>query len=805
MIPVRSPSGGELPDGSNPRHPRHPRGLPRLRIGRRSVAGVGIRQRRPCGALPQSTVPIRAMKILQNGVLEVPLNYYRILRARKVNSTEVVRRNYEAQLANPPRVGYSGDALDARASLLEAAAECMLNYERRLDYDRRLAGGVIVESVPASQVAGALCLLQECGDVEQVIRIGSEWLRRRPRSPACKDVALAVALAYCDLSGEAIAAGGSVAGCCDDLEAALELLIEFQAARGLQVEIARTLKELGPQYILECLALPDGKEFEKRKAKGMAVLKSLAWEAESDGRLSPYLRPRREFLERARYYMSAGQQIELYEACPRGVRVPLDELYDLALAFVAEGYYTKRPQHIVEAEEVFQKISLANTEGLDVSVEMGLCALLLGDYDKALDCLGLVAGSPVAPDRKVLEFVKANSVDGTDLLPGVCALAEMWLKDTIIPSYREMNTDKSSLGEWFKSPRVAVYLRVLERGKDINLVSAAAAITRMSGSVARGITNAVGSAVHGMAGLLRGPAIRDPSKDPLPYGQFNLSNVPLPRTTGGEQNVKDYGSNGNVQEESNGAQADMTGEPSMNLDWEEGRENGMETTLADVQQTSSNGAEEGYWSAGDGYEPERQMEAYLQGNERQAAWMKTVLVGGVVLTAAVLGSLAVRAAIPTIQGLAASTSAGVRKTSRSMLGVISANKKGAIDVPNAEELVLRWHAIKSDAMGAEHQIAKLGEVLEGNLLKQWSENASRVQKKGWYWQYKLKGLTVDKVGISRDGRHATVEATIKESVQLMDQGRVADKHDTSYSVQYELVMKNNVWKINGSRVVFDAS
>ena len=57
--------------------------------------------------------------------------------------------------------------------------------------------------------------------------------------------------------------------------------------------------------------------------------------------------------------------------------------------------------------------------------------------------------------------------------------------------------------------------------------------------------------------------------------------------------------------------------------------------------------------------------------------------------------------------------------------------KGAIDVASAEQLVRRWHGIKSDAMGTEHDVEKLGDVLEGNLLRQWKDNAKHVEKNGW--------------------------------------------------------------------------
>lgn len=119
---------------------------------------------------------------------------------------------------------------------------------------------------------------------------------------------------------------------------------------------------------------------------------------------------------------------------------------------------------LLQAEKVLQRVQLASLTaivgGSDVSVEMGLCSLLLGETDRAMMNLGLRPGSTKAPDQDVVAFVTDNSPTEDDLLPGLCALAEVWLKETILPNYKEINMMTSSLGEWFQSPRVSVYLRV---------------------------------------------------------------------------------------------------------------------------------------------------------------------------------------------------------------------------------------------------------------------------------------------------------------------------------------------------------
>lgn len=55
------------------------------------------------------------------------------------------------------------------------------------------------------QVPGALCVLQEAGETELVIRIGESLLRERLHKSFKQDVVLVLALAYVDMSRDAMA------------------------------------------------------------------------------------------------------------------------------------------------------------------------------------------------------------------------------------------------------------------------------------------------------------------------------------------------------------------------------------------------------------------------------------------------------------------------------------------------------------------------------------------------------------------------------------------------------------------------
>lgn len=75
------------------------------------------------------------------------------------------------------------------------------------------------------QVPGALCMLQEAGETEVVLQIGESLLRERLPKAFKQDVVLTVALAYVDVSRDAMAVTPPdfIKGC-EVLERALKLL-----------------------------------------------------------------------------------------------------------------------------------------------------------------------------------------------------------------------------------------------------------------------------------------------------------------------------------------------------------------------------------------------------------------------------------------------------------------------------------------------------------------------------------------------------------------------------------------------------
>ena len=123
----------------------------------------------------------------------------------------------------------------------------------------------------------------------------------------------------------------------------------------------------------------------------------------------------------------------------------------------------------------------------------------------------------------------------------------------------------------------------------------------------------------------------------------------------------------------------------------------------------------------------------------------------------------------------------------------------------AEELIRRWHVVKSEALGSSYDVDRLAEVLEGNMLRQWKKKAQCGQAGGWHWEYMLQDLTVDTVSVSRDGRKATIDAIISEKAELVDSGKKADAYSTVYTVQYDLTMTKKGWRISATRVFYESA
>ena len=90
------------------------------------------------------------------------------------------------------------------------------------------------------------------------------------------------------------------------------------------------------------------------------------------------------------------------------------------------------------------------------------------------------------------------------------------------------------------------------------------------------------------------------------------------------------------------------------------------------------------------------------------------------------------------------------------------------------------------------------------MLRSWASRASDVKRHGWFWQYTLKGLTIDSLTLSEDGTRATAEATLQETATLVHRNHpdhTTDSYTSTYLTRYDLRRGADAWRISAGAVL----
>ncbi|GMP81514.1 hypothetical protein CsSME_00036199 [Camellia sinensis var. sinensis] len=710
--------------------------------------------------------------------VSMPIDFYRVLGAEMHFLGDGIRRAYEARVSKPPQYGYSQDVLIGRRQILQAACETLSNPRSRREYNQGLAEDefdTILTDVPWDKVPGALCVLQEVGETEVVLQIGDSLLRERLPKSFKQDVVLAMALAYVDMSRDAMALSPPdfIKGC-EVLERALKLLQEEGArslAPDLQTQIDETLEEITPRCVLELLALPLADKYQTKRGEGLQGVRNILWAVGGGGAAAIAGGVTREdFMNEAFLHMTAAEQVDLFAATPSNIPAESFEVYGVALALVAQAFVGKKPHLIRDADNLFQQLqqtkvtALANPahvytargeiHEMDFALERGLCSLLMGELDDCRSWLGLDSDNSPYRDPSIVNFVLEHSKDDkdNDFLPGLCKLLETWLMEVVFFRFRDTKDITFKLGDYYDDPTVLRYLERLE-GVSGSPLAAAAAIVKIGAEATAVLDSVKFSAIQALQKV-------------FPVGQGN----------------------GNVK-----CQEDEEVNSSVTP---------LESKEAGVQQDQDDST-----NILDGPEKNNADETQKQEmitSEIKDASIKIMCAGVVVGLISLVGLKY----LPFRNG-----SSILRKEVGSAMasdvikvGSLVAENLGEMprmDAKFAEGLVQKWQNIKSQALGPDHCLGKLSEVLDGNMLNVWKDRAAEIAQHGWFWDYSLLNLTIDSVTVSVDGRRAIVEATLEESACLTDVGHPEhnDSYSTTYTTRYEMSCTPSGWKITEGAVL----
>ncbi len=421
--------------------------------------------------------------------MRIPLDYYRILGVPTKATTAQITQAYRDRVAQLPRREHSDLAIQARTNIIEQSYQVLSQPAKRAVYDNEFlnetyqlesqsrlrlpfqsseaeAAEEAETNSPAIAIEqidflGGILLLLELGEYELVLKLVPPYLKAKSNlvkqdlfgsaEVVKTELILCLALAYLELSREQWQQGRYEAAADSGLTGQ-KLLIDAGIFPSLRGEIQGDLDRLRPYQVLELLSQPES-ETELRK-KGLQLLQAMldarggidgAGEDQSGLSMDDFLR----FIQQLRSYLTVKEQQDLFTA--ESKRPSAVATYLAVYALLAGGFSSRQPELIVKAKEKLLRLGKRQ----DVHLEQAICALLLGQTEEANQALEL------SQEYEAIAYIRENSQDAPDLLPGLCLYGEKWLKTEVFSHFRDLNSESVSLTEYFADEQVQQYLEKL--------------------------------------------------------------------------------------------------------------------------------------------------------------------------------------------------------------------------------------------------------------------------------------------------------------------------------------------------------
>ncbi|QIR36548.1 DUF4101 domain-containing protein [Tolypothrix sp. PCC 7910] len=759
--------------------------------------------------------------------MRIPLDYYRILGLPLAASEEQLRQAYSDRIVQLPRREYSQAAISSRKQLIEEAYVVLSDPKERSSYDQlylahaydpdgTASATIAVDNrsgqnngaidtqnlsieIAQDELVGALLILQDLGEYEIVLKLGRPYLVHKNNGGESKtgnnlateegresdrpDVVLTIALACLELGREQWQQG-HYENAANSLETGLEVLSREELFPSVQAEIQADLYKLRPYRILELLALPETNVAERRQ--GLELLQNILDDRggidgngndESGLNIDDFLR----FIQQLRNHLTVAEQHKLFEA--ESKRPSAVATYLAVYALIARGFVQRQPALIRQAKQMLMRLGKRQ----DVHLEQSLCALLLGQTEEATRVLEL------SQEYEALAFIREKSQDSPDLLPGLCLYGEQWLQHEVFPHFRDLNKQTASLKSYFAQPQVQAYLEVLP--SDAETTNESAVINRQPLSPPPNNNTQNRNNVPGSSRQFRHSRPPDPdlpetsprwrSSTPTSVS-YRTPDTPVTQFPSTERTAKEPHQN------SNGAarvsQPDQASQrrrrkPSPSAS----RERALDTRQRYPQRR-------------------RNFANSLEGKTR-LVW--TVLVSLIVIVvfwfivSTTFGF--VRSIFTPSLKLPAGEQLSI-EINQPVIQIPDPNSKpqtpdGPLTTTTAEEIIRSWLSTKAAALGPNHEVDNLQQILTGSSLLQWRSIALQDKSENRYRKYEhsLKVESVEKTDTDSD--RTAVEATVKEITQFYQHGQLQKASDETLRVKYNLVRQEGIWRIQGMSVV----
>jgi hypothetical protein len=760
----------------------------------------------------------------------VPLDYYRILGLPIQATAEQLQQAHRDRVQQLPRREYSEVATVERKRLIDEAYAVLSDPEERQIYDANFlaksydaerevgdpsgrdlwAKGARSESsstpsieIEPEQFVGALSILQELGEYELVLKLGLPILsannislkngRFGDPNLVVPDIVLTVALACLELGREQWQQS-QYESAAKSLETGQDLLLTEGLFANLRGEMGSDLYKLRPYRILELLALPETKV--KERQRGLRLLQEMLEERggidgtgndQSGLNVDDFLR----FIQQLRGHLTAAEQQELFEAEAR--RPSAVATYLAVYALVAGGFATRQPSLIRRG-----KLMLAHLgRRQDVHLEQAVCALLLGQTEEASQVLELTQ------EREPLAFIREQSQDAPDLLPGLCLYAERWLQGEVFPHFRDLASDRASLKDYFADEQVQGYLEGLPETSSQE-VDEWVPLAQSNPPLTVGLPEPKprpDSAVRASfrlsdrpTGNAYSPVALSSSGEPsarLAEGNRGSSLASLPHARR-DYNPERVGDSPRRSSPGSGANRPPGWEPQLPL------RSGEERSRLPVATRVRSG------DGSDGSHSRRTRRGAGRGRSLKVSRLLLLAAAGIFallflwfLLGLIFGGVrALFARGPSLEG----EQLNIRLDRPVMLPDRPKPEELALGGPltedKAAQTIRQWFSVKAQALGKDRQVDRLSEVLVDPALSLWQRRAQDARRDNWHWEYQHQLEEVSQLKVSEtDPNQATVEAQVVESGQLFENGQPSRTREDNLRIRYQLMRDGDRWKI----------
>jgi hypothetical protein len=763
--------------------------------------------------------------------VRIPLDYYRILGLPLAASEEQLRQAYSDRIVQLPRREYSQAAISSRKQLIEEAYVVLSDPKQRSTYDQlylahaydpdNLAAAAVAQEnrtestkrgsdtqslgieITQDELVGALLILQELGEYELVLKLGRPYLVNKNSATSARksnnladeeiyesaehpDVVLTVALACLELGREQWQQG-HYENAAISLETGQELLVREGLFSSIQAEIQADLYKLRPYRILELLALPQEKTAER--SQGLELLQNLLEDRggidgtnndESGLNIDDFLR----FIQQLRNHLTVAEQHKLFEA--QSKRSSAVATYLAVYALIARGFAQRQPALIRQARQMLVRLGKRQ----DVHLEQSLCALLLGQTEEATRVLEL------SQEYEALAFIREKSQDSPDLLPGLCLYAEQWLQHEVFPHFRDLANQQAFLKDYFANQQVQAYLEALPTDAET--------------------TNewAVINPQYFPQPKTKNPHFHNNStKTPAPFNHSRIPNPDLPETpikeTSEYPNFSPpmWSSSGSIKSEVPAAERMSRGTNQHLNGSAKSAASGHNQKRRRRKPTPSASRERIPDNRPHSRRPRRRrtFANTIEGKTR-LVWRVFISLVSIlvfwVLATTTFGWLKnlffPQPSLPDLQLFVQINQPPLPIPTPSSNPEL---EQGPLTSAEAEEVIRTWLSTKVAALGPNHEINNLEQILTGSALSQWRLIAqqNRLDNRYRKYEHSFKVESVEKIGLFAN--RAAVEATVKEVTQLYENNQFKNSSNDKLRVRYDLIRERSKWRIQSTSVV----